>query len=455
MSTYMPIIDALKSGFIKPEDFVAYTPDEKRRMYTKGLFFRSEEKETEFDLGWHAVVYKSSGVLLVADKATKAMIIVAGNNGISAQTLENYANLYQNKLLQSTGVAVTTELLQEIPETLRRDNVWCSNVKRTSFISHTRRNTYNPAIPHDHRRNSGLTYDTKPMQPMLFIPPDTIVEIDMKSQGGKNPKNGFRLYPRNSFNINELSKQCTDERKPMWVPLAEAIRTKAVFDTDFVEYVPDKASISFNSEETNAENMQIAETEYDMGGWHPIVLRKGNVYLPYLVATHCTKFKLEIYPKSDSCRQGYCKRTVGKNQYDIGIELLKRYASIYSCKELNVQAVPFNEGLFDALDWNLIFKSDTYYLADTFTYDFHFAAGFPISVYGLSESYELRMGLKWIAQGIYGYKQCEEPMHKLSIRVAIPLPKDIMVQINNSQYDGSIEEKALKLKLASKEEKNE
>lgn len=50
MSTYMPIIDALKSGFIKPEDFVAYTPDEKRRMYTKGVLFRPEEKALKLKL---------------------------------------------------------------------------------------------------------------------------------------------------------------------------------------------------------------------------------------------------------------------------------------------------------------------------------------------------------------------------------------------------------------------
>ncbi len=454
MLTYMPIITALKSGFINPEDFVAYAPDEKRSMYTQDFLFSSKEKQTEFDLGWHAVIYKEFGVLLVADKATEATITVLGNNGISIKTLEDYANLYQNKLLQSIGVALTPELIQEIPESLRRNNVWCSNIQRTFFGRQTRRYTYNPAIPHDHSRHSGPTYSTEHMQPILFIPPDTIVEIDRKSQIGKNKGNGFRLHPRNSFFTSKLPKQCSGVNKPQWVPLAEAVRARAVFDMDFVEYIPNKASVSFSPEETNTENTQTAETEYDMGGWHPIVLRKGNVYLPYLVATHCSKFRLEVFPKTDNCCQGYCARTKGKNQFDIGVELLKRYANIYSCKKLNVQAIPFNEEIFDKLDWNLIFKDDTYYLADTFTHKFHFAAGFPLSAYGLSENYELRMGLKWIAQGIYGYKQCEEPVHKLSIRVAIPLPKDIMVQIDNPQYDGSTEKKALKLKLASKEEKS-
>lgn len=457
MSTYVPIITALKSGLIKPEEFVAYTPDEKRRMYVQGGFlFDSERKETEFDLGWHAIIYKGYGVLLVADKVTEATITVSSEYGINIKTLEDYANLYQNKSLHSIGVALTSELFNEIPESLRHDEVWVySNTQKTFRKCQTRRNTYNPAIPHDHRRHYGFTYRIKHMQPTIFIPPDTIVEIDPENQIGKSKENGFKLHPRNSFNISKFPEQCLESANvPMWVPFIEAVCARAVLDTDFVEYVPNKASVSFKPEETNTENIQIAETEYQMGGWHPIVLKKGNTYLPYLVATHCSKFKLNIFPETDYCGQGFCIRTEGKNQFEIGIELLERYAKIYSSKELNAEALPFNEELFDALDWNLISKDDIYYLADTFTYNFHFAAGYPLSSNGLSENYEQRMGLKWIAQGLYGYKQCKEPVSNLSIRIAILLSENVMVQINNQKYDGSTEEKALKLMLASKEENN-
>lgn len=444
MSTYIPLITALKSGIIKPEDFVAYTPDKKRSMFTEAVLFGTEIKETEFDLGYHAVVYKDFGVLLVADKATKETITTSNDFGIGAKTLEEYSDLYKNEALQSTGVAPTAEILHEIPENLRLDNVWY--VATSTFRRRSYHRNYNPAYPHDHRRYSGPTYDIKPMQPMLFIPPDTIVEIEEDSKVGKPQKNGFKLHPRKSLTISKLPAECLEfASTPIWVPLTEAVRTKAILSTDFVEYVPDKASVSFSPEETNTESIQTAETEYDMGGYHPIILKKGKAYRPYLVATHCSKFKLEIWPETKEIRRWPLDRIIGKNQFDIGTELLNRYAQIYSCTNLNVQAIPFTEELFDALDCNLILEHDTYFLANTFAYNFQF----------ITETHERRMGLMWIAHSIRGYyKHATEVMSKLSIRIAIPLPENIMVQINHPQYDGSTEERALKIKLADKENNN-
>ena len=90
----------------------------------------------------------------------------------------------------------------------------------------------------------------------------------------------------------------------------------------------------------------------------------------------------------------------------------------------------------------MILKDDSYFLTNTFTYDFQF----------VGETYERRMGLKWIAHSLHGHKQYTETMHELSIRIAIPLLKNIMVQINNPQYDGNSEKKTLKLKQISNEE---
>lgn len=470
MLTYMPIITALKSGLIKPEDFIAYTPDKKRSMYVKG-HFEDSDKETEFDLGWHAIIYKGFGVLLVADKATKATI-TASSDGINIKTLEDYSNLYRNESLQSVGVALTTDLNRKIPKTLRLDGVW--SVLEPELAEYFRRRKarrdYNLAMSHsfsggrshNRRRRQSYshstrtsrtfpTYDILHMQPILFIPPDTIVGIKDDDKTGKTKKNGFKLYPSKSKSHSKYLKQDLEiTNKPMWVPLVEAIRAKSISNTDFVEYIPDKASVSFSPNETNAEHIQTAETEYDMGGWHPILLKEGTKYLPYLIATHCSNFELEIRPQSEPSDYMYCGRIIGKNQFDIGVELLERYAKIYSSKELNVQAIPLNEKLFDALDWNLKSKDDAYYLADTFTYNLFFA-----DRHGrLTEYHDKYMGLKWIAEGLHGYKQCEFTLYKLPIRIAIPLPEDIMVQVYNCQYDGSNEKKALKLKLASKEEKS-
>lgn len=479
MSTYVPIIVALKSGLIKSDEFVSYTPDKKRKMrLQKRAFFNDFEKETEFGLGWHPVMYKNFGVLLVSDKATEATITEFADNGISIKTLEDYANLYQNESFQSIGVALTKELLEDIPKALIHDDVWiCSNVPTK------RRQTprpYNPAIPHDHRRHFGQTYCIKHMQPTIFIPPDTIVEIDNESQTGNSKRKEFKLHPRNSFNP-KICLEFTDT--PMWVPINEAIRARTIFDTDFVEYIPDKATVNFSKEETNAKAIQTAETEYNIGGWHPIVMRKGETYQAYLVSTHCSKFELEIPPDSynepfnigiegenqtdngiqflksnpNIYRNENLEGIEGKNQFNNGIQLLNKYAKIYSCKELNVQGIPFNEELFDALNLNLKAKEDHYYLATAFANTENRRIRTK-NICGESYYYhkfKLIMGLKWISYGLGKYKQSDMLIHMLPIRIAIPLPENIMVQINNSQYDGSTEKKALKLKLAIKEESSD
>lgn len=50
----------------------------------------------------------------------------------------------------------------------------------------------------------------------------------------------------------------------------------------------------------------------------------------------------------------------------------------------------------------------------------------------------------------YGVES-EKPIDMASIRIAIPLPENTMVQINNSEYDGSTRKKALKILIPSEE----
>ncbi len=400
---YMPIITALKKGLIKPDEFIAYEPDKERRIYIRSDILNKAEKQTEFNLGWHAVIYKDFGVLLVADKVTKATLSVSEDCKINLDTLERFANLYKNKSLQATGIVPTAKLIGEIPHRLVRDNIMVYSAKQKN-----------------------LKRGYKNVQPMLFIPPDTIVKIEQ--QAGKSKENGFKLYPRSSF-------ETCKESKTMWVPLIEAIQAQIISVADLIEYIPDKAEVSFSPEETNTNEWQITETEYNLGGWHPILLKQDNEYQPYLIATNSSKFELKIFPETKVYNT---LRIIGQNQYENGVKLLERYAKIYDNKRLTAKAIPINDKIFDTLDEKLTTSKEYYYLAATFSHKQRLKIND-------GKYYEEIMGLEWASdQGrLYG-----RPFSKLPIRIAIKLPKDIMVQINEPQYDGSIEEKAIKLKLS-------
>ena len=444
MSTYMTLLNALQSGFVKSEDFIDYNPDEKRTMYLMPHnAFAPNQLCNEFNLGWHPVVYRNYAVLLIADKATEARWTIIGSQ-ISFKSLEEYSKLYENKKLKSIGAVPTSELLKEIPDELKKEDVWVYSPPRKSSFRFDRPR-YDPSVTH-HREYFAYrhTYVPHNMQPIVFLPPDMVVEIDNPKHSGKTKDQGFRLYSSKSPQAKCIIKKC---HEPMWISLTEALITGAISQTDFVEYVPDKASVTFSTEETNSENVQTAETEYDIGGWHPLIVRAGDKYHLYIISTHCSKFRLDIPVDHKKGNGGCCTGVEGEYQYNHGIELLTKYATIYSNKELDVQGIPFTEKLFDALDRNLIVKGDVYWLADTFSYKFHWAAGYPLSVCGLSAKYELKLGLKWITQSDIYKKECESAVCTMSIRIAVPFPNDIMVEINNPEHDGSSEEKALKLRV--------
>ena len=443
MSTYMSLLKALQSGVIKSEDFIDYNPDEKRTIYLSKFGAADTDKLcNEFNLGWHPVLFKNYAVLLISDKATESKWRITGSH-ISFEWLEKYSKLYENKNLRSIGAVPTPELLKEIPDEFKKKDVWVyTHTRKSSFRFEPPR--YAPSVTHHREYFSyhGHTYTTHTMQPIIFLPPNTVVEIDNQKDNVKTRKQGFKLYSSTSPEANSIHN---DFQEPMWISLTEALTTGTLSQTDFVEYVPDKASVTFSIKETHAEKVQTAETEYDMGGWHPLIVRDGDNYHLYIFPTHCSKFKLNIPVENEKATRGYCTEVEGEYQYNHGVELLTKYARIYSNNELDVHGIPFTEELFDALDWSLITEHDSYWLADTFSNDFHWAAGYPLSAYELSEYYKQRLGLKWIAMSSMGYKQCESAVSNMSIRVAVPFPNDVMVEINNLEHDGSSKEKALKL----------
>lgn len=286
MSTYMPILYALQSGKLKQEDFVDYMPEKMRHVY---LMHGRNEYTTEFDLGWHAVIYKGFGVLLVSDQPTKARIRYT-ENGIEYDELKKYATLYENNQFNSMSVALTTELYNMIPENLRKHDilVYSEKLKFRRYYN-IRRN--DAGVFGGRNRDFHMYIYMKNMLPTIFIPPDTIVEIEDGDEAGTTKEKSFKLFPRLSKE-NSVSKTSLDEFKvPMWISLAEAMETRAISPDSFVEYVSNKKN-KFYIEEIYSYNDTLENTE----GWHPQLISEKDDQYVQIVSRDCESFSSDVYP---------------------------------------------------------------------------------------------------------------------------------------------------------------
>ncbi len=450
MSKYMPILKALKRGYIKQEDFVDYTPNAEEYMYAHDMMMGQKKIRAEKDLGWHPVIYKDFAVFLIASEPTKAYI--HGIDGIIRNDdLEKFAAMYENSYLRTNSVVLTPELSKLIPEKFKQKDVGMyREYRRNEFMRYQRRRQRDPACPHDHRYHAGPIYYSYHMQPIVFIPPDTMVEIEEGK--GATKESGFKLYPKNAEELRELPKESFQlEETPKWIPLSEAMMTRVIKETDYVAYVPDKATVSFTAKETNTESayfggkMQTAETEYTLEGWHPILSYRNARPYVQLVARRSTKFKLTIWPKEESGKSGYCTVVTGDNQAKVGIELLERYAKIYSNQSLKATGIPFTEEIMEILPNELIFREDSYWLANNiFEYKLHWAGRIPFE---LSKYYGLSRGLVWVANSMFGYRCIKDSiLGSQNMRIAIAFENDVLVKINDKSHNGTSEEKGLVLK---------
>lgn len=286
------ILDALKSGKVKQEDFIEYNPDKKRKIYLNS----GREYYTEFDLGWHAVIYKDFGVLLVSDQPTKAEVKFT-NRGISYNWLKKYAELYENNQFNTRSVVLTRELYSLIPENLRKHDIYvCENLnaKRVekNYERIRRRNRMRLySSSYETRHNFWeLDYYIKNMLPVIFIPANTIVEIEDYDHAGKTRENAFKIFPRD-YKDNMILKPCLDELKvPIWVPLKEAMLARAVCSESFVQYVSNKKN-EFFIEETFVSNKILENTE----GWHPQLILKDDDYNVQIASISGRRFSEDIY----------------------------------------------------------------------------------------------------------------------------------------------------------------
>lgn len=323
MKEYMPILYALQSGKLKTEDFVEYNPDTVRyaNIHNPGFFaFEGKSEKAEFDLGWNAVIYKDFGVLLVASKATKTTI-TAVNGCPSYNVLKSYAFLYENPNFESNSVVLTRELYKEIPESLRPQNVWVYS--KEAYSSPFRRSPYHsskrdPSRTHSYR-NTGPRYYTHNMLPVVFIPSDTIIEIE--DGKGLSQEKAFKLHPR-KYDLKNTQIEYFE--KPMWVSLVDAMMARKIFDTDFVEYVSDK------SNELIIKKVDYAD-KHALDGWKPILHSDDDVHSLQIVSASFDCFKTDVW--DDILQENIkCSLFDNCNQHESNVKLLEIYAKLDASK---------------------------------------------------------------------------------------------------------------------------
>lgn len=238
------------------------------------------------------------------------------------------------------------------------------------------------------------------------------------------------------------------------IPLIRAVQRGLIRYEDFINYIPDKSSVTFTRLETHSYYSQTAETEYDLGGFHTFSHDEHGILSTYLIPTHCSKFKLEILPIINEYCPTNLRRVIGENQLGIGPRLLERYATLYDSKELKLKAIPFSERLFTTMGWRTWIPEDCYYLSNTFSYEYLISSKSPFgcsessfgqSFEGIKKECDLYMGLKWVSFGVHSYVHETEPITRASIRIAIPVDLYILVELDNPDYDGSSPEKAYRI----------
>lgn len=415
MKKYMPLLEALRQGIVKSEQYIYYIPDE-GSMQAPGVYpFTQQILKTEFELSWHAVIYKDMSVFLVPENATKTELRLGYNTRVSERLfgiLERYSRLYNNAELEGMGRAFTSEIYSALPEFLKETESWVYDKGTVNVAINIRDSVYNTRRG---VRNVVMSNVTKFMRPIVFLPADIMVEINNNEYDGSSSEKALRLLPKSSVNaenIIETVQELTEERKV--IPLFEAVRMGIINSKHFIDYTPDVSSVTFTEAETGFAQ-ETAETELNLGGWHPFIQVKNDVYRGHLIAESTTDFCLRI-----------------SNPFDIGIELLQRYVKLYDNTALGAVGVSLTKETFANLHKSLRCASH--------------------GNYWLAERYEGEEIIGWLlfypVKGLYsvqnGYIEGKN-YYSCNIRPVISLPQDIMVEIGNPEYDGSSPEKAFKL----------
>ncbi len=185
MPTYTRLIHALQTGMITSKDVISYNPSSERALKQDSC-----EIKNEFGLRWHPVIYKPDCILLIAEPTDTKW--TSASTCVPFKFFEAFAKLYENDRLHSIGAIPTPELLRLIPDSLKSEDVWTYIPPKTgSHSNFVKVYCHNRYIPTE---TSQEIY-SKSMQPIVFLPINTVVEISSLSDDGSCAGHEFKLLP--------------------------------------------------------------------------------------------------------------------------------------------------------------------------------------------------------------------------------------------------------------------
>lgn len=163
-----------------------------------------EEKqvfETE-ELTWHPFIYKNKACLV--SSPTKSRLILSGETGyyLGSQDLNQYADMYSNKMFRTTVVSMTNEIFNALPNELQEVS-GCYWVIDT-YESYLDYNVFGiqyiecgfPSNEGDFLFDSnGLVYvSSNQIRLVALLPDDVMVEVSNSKLDGSSKDTALRLY---------------------------------------------------------------------------------------------------------------------------------------------------------------------------------------------------------------------------------------------------------------------
>lgn len=215
----------------------------------------------------------------------------------------------------------------------------------------------------------------------------------------------------------------------------------------YIDYVPDKGTVSFPAEKTGINNIdkeiyclkkdgvQDAETETDLG-WH---ITKTNRRQLIVVAHNVTKFKLTLR---------------GKIGWENGVELLQKYGQVcYSSDRLQAMGICLTKERYEDLSgWLKKITASSYWLADKSKKDIAKPPYFSLPTgcfygYGLYYVYNYRAR----ENSLY-YPRDKSYEDSLAIRPSAYLSLDTLLDMGDKYHDGSSPARAIKMRIGDLKE---
>ena len=212
--------------------------------------------------------------------------------------------------------------------------------------------------------------------------------------------------------------------------LKDSMQQRDRIERLYVDYVPDKGTMSFSKERTGViwqESEKVAETETDLG-WHLSLTNRNQLIV---VAHKATEFELTLR---------------GKIGWENGVELMQEYGEkCYSNSRLEAKGICLTKERFEDLSaWLQLTAKSTYWLAERIQKLHGSCAEFLKMFYVSGDA----------VNGYYLYSSSggmNSPCY--AMRVGAYLSLDTLL-LEDSYYNGSSPYRAIKMRVGDIREEN-